>query len=151
MTSLQGIVRSFILPHIQKLDENSNYDASIFRYGLKKLISFMQKKVLFDVMKLKHNSTARSRAPAQAGAERQLCSPEATWMEPTTPYLTGSSGVCRSSEDHIRCTGCRESGLNQAGRGRPLHSGFVSRHCRAWAGDSEADLLLLLLTEGAHV
>lgn len=145
------IIRPFILPHIQKLDENSNYDVSIFRYGLKKLFLLCRKKVLLDVMKLKHNSTARSRAPAQAGAERQLCSPEATWMEPTTPYLTGSSGVCRSSEDHIRCTGCRESGLNQAGRGRPPRSGFASRHCRAWAGDSEADLLLLLLIEGARV
>lgn len=66
-----------------------------------------------------------SRAPGQAGAGRQLCSPGATWMEPTTPCLSGPSGVCRSSEDHIRYTGCRESGLNPAEHGRPLRSGFA--------------------------
>lgn len=42
--SCHVIIRPFILPHIQKLDENSNYDVSIFRYGLKQIISFMQKK-----------------------------------------------------------------------------------------------------------
>lgn len=112
-----------------------------------------KKKVLFDVIKVIHNNTPSiwPSAPALAGVERQLCSPETTWLEPTRLYLPGPSEVCRSSEDHIRYTGCREPGLNQAGHGMPLRSVFVWRHCRVWAGDSEAVHLLLSLTEWARV
>lgn len=112
-----------------------------------------KKNFLFDVMKLKHNNTPSRwpSAPALAGVERQLCSPETTWMELTRLYLPGLFGVCRSSEDHIRYTGYREPGLNQAGHGRPLCPGFAWRHCQVWAGDSEAVHLLLSLTEWAPV
>lgn len=87
----------------------------------------MQKMVLFDVIKLKHNNTPStgSSAPALAGVQTQLCNPEATWMEPTKPYLPGPSEVCKSSEDRIRYTGCREPGLNLAWHGRPLRLGFA--------------------------
>ncbi len=104
-------------------------------------------------MKVKHNNTPMiwPSAPALAGVERQLCSPETTWLEPTRLYLHGPSEVCRSSEDHIRYTGCREPGLSQAGHGRPLRSVFAWRHCRVWAGDSEAVHLLLSLAEWARV
>ncbi len=104
-------------------------------------------------MKVKHNNTPIiwPSAPALAGVERQLCSPESTWLEQTRLYLHGPSEVCRSSEDHIRYTGCREPGLSQAGHGRPLRSVFAWRHCRVWAGDSEAVHLLLSLAEWARV
>lgn len=100
--------------------------------------------VLFDAVKV-------FRASARAGVERQLCSPEATWMGLTTPYLTWPSGACRSSEDRIGCTGCTEPGLIRPERGRLLRSGFVWRRCQVWAGVSEADLLLLSLTGGGHL